>query len=498
MQCRLRVLQVLLAVVAVGSLPLAGRTYAQTTGQQINELLRAYHEAGMFDGAALVAESGNIVFQGGFGLADRGWSVPNTSDTRFAVGSLGKLFTAILTLQLVSDGAVEMIAPIGDYLPQYDPAGAHSVTVRRLLSHTAALPDYAGQEFLEEGQFIPMPHEVFVERHCMVGPSGEAGAEANYSSTHYCLLGAAVASITGQGFEAALHDRVLGPLGMANTGLHLHDRIVHSMAAGYLRTLSGYRNGPSVYPDLNSYGAGGMYSTVGDLFRLDRALYDRSNGVIALRDSLYLRIAPSGFERGHYFGLGATVAVTSLGPGGESRTVHRAGGNTSDGHTAVMTRVLEDEHAVILLTNAGPGWFDETVHEITRQILAILYDREYTTPAFPIERELFAIIEREGTERLAQHFAQLKNEGELSVSLGGIYGLGTELLRLGRTEEAVDVFELLVDEYPNSSWSHNGLGEAYLANGDRELAIVRFEKALELNPENPQAAGNLRRLGVLP
>jgi CubicO group peptidase (beta-lactamase class C family) len=77
------------------------KALAQDNAAKINEVLSLAHKYGQFNGAALVAENGKVIYKNGFGMANMEWGIPNTSETKFRLGSITKQFTAMLTLQLV-------------------------------------------------------------------------------------------------------------------------------------------------------------------------------------------------------------------------------------------------------------------------------------------------------------------------------------------------------------------------------------------------------------
>ena len=94
--------------------------------QQVLELANKYRQ---FNGSALVAENGKVIFKGGFGLANMEWNIPNTPDTKFRLGSITKQFTAMLTLELVEQGKLKLDGKISDYLPDYRKDIGEKVTV---------------------------------------------------------------------------------------------------------------------------------------------------------------------------------------------------------------------------------------------------------------------------------------------------------------------------------------------------------------------------------
>ena len=115
---------------------------AQTKSQKIDALLSQFHEYGQFNGSALVAENGKVIFKKGFGMANMEWDIPNKPDTKFRVGSITKQFTAMLVMQLVEKGALRLDGKITDYLPDYPKSMGDRVTIHHLLTHTSGIPGY--------------------------------------------------------------------------------------------------------------------------------------------------------------------------------------------------------------------------------------------------------------------------------------------------------------------------------------------------------------------
>ena len=72
--------------------------------------------------------------------------------------------------------------------------------------------------------------------------------------------------------------------------------------------------------------------------------------------------------------------------------------------------------------------------------------------------------------------------------------LGYQLLRSGKPKEAIEIFKLNVEAYPQAFNTYDSLAEAYMTINERELAIQNYEKSLELNPNNKNAAEILKRL----
>src|ERR1700752_4414033 len=116
--------------------------FAATQAEKIDALLAAYNKQRYFNGSALVADNGKVVYKKGFGLANMEWDIPNAPDTKFRLGSITKQFTATLILQLVEQGKIKLDGKLIDYLPDYRKDTGAKVTIHNLLSHTSGIPSY--------------------------------------------------------------------------------------------------------------------------------------------------------------------------------------------------------------------------------------------------------------------------------------------------------------------------------------------------------------------
>jgi CubicO group peptidase (beta-lactamase class C family) len=263
----------LLTGVAVVVLVFQHAALAQDHAAKIQEVLALAHKYRQFNGSALVAENGKVVYKSAFGLANMEWNVPNTPDTRFRLGSITKQFTATLIMQLVEQGKIKLDAKISDYLPDYRKDIGQKITIHQLLTHTSGIPSYTGQPgFFENVSRNPYKVDDFVKKYASGDLEFEPGSKFSYNNSGYFLLGAIIEHVTGKPYEQVLKENIFDPIGMKNTGYDHHDTIIPKRATGYSKTPDGYTN--SLYLDMSiPYAAGSMYSTVDDLYLWDQALY---------------------------------------------------------------------------------------------------------------------------------------------------------------------------------------------------------------------------------
>src|ERR1044072_7260449 len=246
---------------------------AQDKSAKIQEVLALGHKYRQFNGIALVAENGKVIYKQGFGMANMEWEIPNTPETKFRLGSITKQFTSMLILQLVEQGKIKLDAKLSDYLPDYRKDIGGKVTIHHLLTHTSGIPSYTGlPKFFEDVSRNPYKVSEFVKKYASGDLQFEPGSKFSYNNSGYFLLGAIIEKVTGKPYEQVLKENILDPIGMKNTGYDHHNTIIPKRASGYTRTPDGYTN--AAYLDMSiPYAAGSLYSTVEALYLWDQALY---------------------------------------------------------------------------------------------------------------------------------------------------------------------------------------------------------------------------------
>ncbi len=224
-----------------------------------------------FSGAVLVARHGKILLQKAWGLANRETGAPVTLDTRFSLGSMSKMLTAVATLQLVQTGKIALDDPIGKYLTGYPNQDvATKVTVRHLLTHTGGTGDFFGPGF-EKNRLTLRELSDYVKLYGSRGLDGEPGQRFRYSNYGFILLGVLIERVTGMSYYDYVQSRILQPAGMTATDSLPESAAVPGHATGYTRRGSTWVPNTDLLP-WRGTSAGGGYSTVGDLLRFTQAL----------------------------------------------------------------------------------------------------------------------------------------------------------------------------------------------------------------------------------
>jgi CubicO group peptidase (beta-lactamase class C family) len=206
------------------------------------------------------------------------------------------------------------------------------------LSHSSGIPDFTEfPDFVETKGQPSTPRETlarFAERPLDFAP----GEQWRYSNSNYIVLGLIIEQVTGKPYEAVVQEQIFAPLDMTGSG---YDHNLDSLAVGYLPT-----GAPAGFVDMSiPYAAGGLYSTVEDLFRLDRALVDGTLLTPQLRAGMFSVQAPFGpNEPPGGYGYGWVVEESPAG-----KVVWHNG--SIEGFSAGIWRAVEEDLLIVVLSN---------------------------------------------------------------------------------------------------------------------------------------------------
>ena len=458
-------------------------TLGQEHVAKIQDVLALAHKYRQFNGSALVAENGRVIYRQGFGMANMEWGIPNTPDTKFRLGSITKQFTAMLTLQLVEQGKLKLDAKISDYLPDYRQDIGQKVTIHHLLTHTSGIPSYTGLPgFFDNVSRNPYKVSDFVKKYASGELEFEPGTKYVYNNSGYFLLGAIVERVTGKPYEQVLKENIFDPLGMKNTGYDHHDTLIQKRASGYSKTADGYTNAP--YLDMSiPYAAGSMYSTVEDLYLWDQALYADKLLSVQSKEVMYKPFLEN-------YAYGWVVTDASFKQNNQPVQVITHGGGIN-GFATTIVRFPKEKNLIVILDNTG-----QNVDRLGETLTKILYNQPYEPPKMSIVAALEKTIKEKGVEAGIVEYRTLKAKQAATYDFGEgeLNTLGYRLMRAGKVKDAVEIFKLNVEAYPQGYNTYDSLAEGYMNLNERDLAVSNYKKSLELNPKNTNAVDMLKKL----
>lgn len=348
------------ALVGIAALLVSGApALAQDVGR-MDQIVQAAVDADEFTGSVLVARDGEILFDRGYGFANREWNAPNDGDTKFRLGSVSKQFTAVAIMILNERGLVDLDAPVKTFLPDA-PAAWDGVTVRHLLTHTSGVPSLTGFDDYEASKTLPATIDSLIGRFRDRPLDFQPGEGWAYSNSGYILLTAIVEKAGGKPYAEFVAENLLQPLGMSDSGYDSHAAILPRRASGYTPTARGFVNAD--YIDMSiPKGAGALYSTTRDLLKWERGLF---GGRLLKPQSLTLLTTP--VRNNYAFGLMVTEA-------GGNRTVGHSGG--IEGFNTHLAYDPDRRMTVVVLGNLnGPG-----PDQVAGSLLALARGETVTLP----------------------------------------------------------------------------------------------------------------------
>jgi CubicO group peptidase (beta-lactamase class C family) len=486
-----------------------GIASAQEKPAAIDTLMQTLVKREQFNGVVLAEDNGKVIYSKGFGYANFEKKTPVDTETVFEIASISKTFTSMAVMMLAERGKIKYDDDIKKYFPGLPYEG---VTIRHLLTHTSGLPEYINLFYEKDHGWNRNSIKTNADIIALLENDKPAvqfkpGERFEYSNTGFCLLASVVEKVSGKPFAEFLRVNIFKPLGMKNTRIHtrLSREPISNLAAGYLRPslLAGDYILPEKLDEAafvitlgGIVGDGSVHSTVGDLLKWGKSFstekliknktIEEAFTPVILKDGSAGKMYENsrGLESGYGFGWLVRKGAD------DSRIVWHPGG--WPGYVTFYSLNLARRQTVVVLSNAD----STAAPRVGQAIEKILNGQTYEMPRLSIARALAATVNSGGVSKAAKLYRELKQDkpAEYIFSPGELNRLGYELLERQKFADAIVIFRLNVEEYPQAGDPYDSLGEAYMKNGERELAIKNYERSLELDPKNQNAVDMLKKL----
>ncbi len=320
------------------------------------------HHYGVPGAAVAIVQHGEVRWVKGYGLADVAQGVPVTAETVFQVASISKPVTAWGVMRLAQQGLIALDAPVETYLTRWhlpsSDYNAETVTVRRLLSHSAGLTVH-GYPGLSPEQPLPSLEASLSGDNGGAGEvrlTMEPGAQYSYSGGGYTLLQLLIEEVAGEPFSAYMQREVLAPLGMHASSFEWRADLRPATATGYNAAQQPYPN-----YRFTEQAAAGLYTTAPDLARFVAAALTGPDGEPAGRgvlnpDTLAVMVTPTVALQG----IEGNLLNVSMGLGYYNETladgtkaISHSGSNR--GWQSEVMALPERGAGIAILTNSDQG-----------------------------------------------------------------------------------------------------------------------------------------------
>ena len=435
-----------------------------------DSLAKSYQDLDIFSGIVLIAKNGETLYHKPFGMANREKNTANTLETKFDIGSINKLFTKVLILQLMQEGKIKPADNLGKFISGFPEQVAAKVTVSHLIAHSSGFGDY-----MQEPGFFERPKneqtiKAIIELIKKMPLHFAPGAEQEYSNAGYLLLGGIAESVTGKSYYDNIKERIIDPLGLKNTVVDDTKAAAANRAIGYMKNMRGQlenNEGILMVPTP----AGGFVSTAADLLTFFEAYFYSDklvNEETKKQDEFYPMM-----EEARKNG----------------RAIPVAGG--FQGANSVVFNVLKDTVTIIVLAN-----MDEPVAEqVGSGIYAIINGKAPKKATAPALQNVYKTFKEKGVAFIKANFEVLTENfhpGEPKDLI--LNNVGYNLLSAGETDDAMQIFKLNTELFPQIANTWDSYGEALLKAGSRKAALDAYEKGLAIKPDMQTALDAIRQI----
>jgi CubicO group peptidase (beta-lactamase class C family) len=262
-------------------------------GREIEAFVKKLAAVDVFSGTVLLAKDGVPIYKAAYGIANKDFNVLNKVDTKFNLGSMNKMFTAVAVAQLVERGKLSFDDPLSKFIPDFpDAESAQKIKIKNLLSHTAGLGGY----FTKRYQDMSRANLRTIDDMMALAKQDEKllfepGTKWQYSNTGMLVLGKVIEIVSGMSYYDYVRENIYKPAGMTNTDCYELDKVNPNLAVGYDKqyTDDGITFANNIFEHVMRGGPqGGGFSTVEDLLKFEQAL--RSNKLVGAE---YVKILTS-------------------------------------------------------------------------------------------------------------------------------------------------------------------------------------------------------------
>ena len=399
----------------------------------------------------------------------------------FEIGSISKTFTATLLALKVNSGEMNLDDPISKYLPKTvktPTRNGKEITLKHLVTHTSSLPrmpDNWDPKNLKN-PFADYTYENLYSFISNCQLKYDIGTKKEYSNVGMGLLGHILELQSGKTYQELVIENIANPLGMDDTRLVLTQTMKSHLAKGH-DGLAETEN----WDIITLGGAGGIRSSASDMVKYIQANINADTLDSKLHKAMALahKSAFKSEEQNAEMALAWHI---------ENGKFLMHNGSTG-GYCAMSAIDKEAKRGVVVLTNSN-----ENVDAIAIKLMVPNYKLKLLKPS--ISKVLEKEIKDNGIDKGITFYKNTKAEkaSDYNFEVEELNTLGYKFLAEDKKDIALALFKLNVAEFPNEANPYDSLGEAYLENGNQELAIKNYKKSLELNPANDNAREVLKSL----
>lgn len=345
-----------LTALALMGLDMRHDTSHRGLADEVDAYMQPYVDLGFFDGTLLIAQEGQVLYQQAYGMADYTQQLPNTLHTQFRMASVSKPFTEMAIGKLIEQGALHRKTTLSAILPGY-PRG-QEITIGHLLDNRSGVPHINNLPWYDQFAAQDYSLDELIEQFKNEPLAFNPGTQRAYTNGGYVLMASVIEQVSEQSYGDYVETHILQPLGMEASGHDYAGRALPYRAEGHVpgyTALDARVQAPYVEMSLK-IGGGSLYSTVADLYRWDRALFEDN----VLQAETYKMLFPL---------TDGVLAFSGRQPG----------------FNAYHLRRLEEDVTVILLSN---NYGSAMLEQMAEAFVAMVLDQPYDAPLVRTDVEI--------------------------------------------------------------------------------------------------------------
>ncbi|MBQ0734712.1 serine hydrolase [Aquimarina celericrescens] len=460
-----------------------------------DDLIHEFKTLGIATGNLLVYKNGQIVHQSSNGLQSIDSAESLDLQSQFRLASVSKQFTGMSIMKLKEAEKLDYDQKVNSILPDFP---YDNITIRHLLNHVSGLEDYERMvhehwQSRDSTETETIGNNKIMKLLYQRNPKlrFEPGDKYEYSNTGYLILASIVEKISGQHFREFLKENIFDPVGMKNTVLYSYqiapDRNMPNRVFGYNTALNQVDLVSDDYHLVNDVrGDGGIYSTLEDLYKWNLALANHTIIAKEYLDEAFTSGVLNNGEKTDY-GFGWQL---SKDPGKEE--VFHSGSWV--GFRTFLLNDLKTKSGLVLLTNNN----NDNFFDILNGAANILNNKPVELPKRALHKEMAQKIMAENIESGINYYhAKKLDTVTYQISEKAINALGYQFLGNDHLDEALKIFKLNIEEYPNSANTYDSYADALLIKGDSLKALDNFKKCYQMDTTLMYAKDKAKKLEAL-
>ena len=441
-----------------------------------------------------IVKNGQIIKLNNYGLASIENSVNVTDESMFAINSCTKAFVGVAVMQLQEEGKLNINDLISKYLDDL-PADWKSLTIQQLFSNISGLPNIIdGTE-----NFLGNTEDSSWEKVKTLPMEFKTGDRFRYNQTGYVIIGRIINKVSGMHFTKFIEDRQFKIAGMTQTRFGDSNDIIANAAGAYTTqevvdgkwaTTNEIKNNYFKFPEYFRTCAG-IVSTSGEIAQWIIAL--QNGKLLKQKSSLDLLWQPAVLNNGRTRGFNKLVNGYALGWPTVTREEHPAVAPIGGMRSAFFV-YPKDDLSIVVLTNfqgANPEFF---IDEIAGFYIPEMKESNgfgWSNSLKKLRKELIKQNYNNGIKITAN---LKKNDTNFTLNENELNDYGYKLLGESKQTEAVKIFKLNVDLYPQSANANDSYAETLAGLGNKKEAIKYYKIAFRLNPKNSNAQEQIKKL----